>query len=256
MRLLKSICLILILLLLSTTPAAQAGELTERLAKFPHWQSKPGVELPNGELIYPSWMEGTWSVTSTLIEQVAPLAPAIVTPGFVENSKYLNQAVEFKVRFYKNYFFNTKTSVIPAAVPKKLPIVPDRAFNGLNIAQAYLGGDQIITVKVDPNNPNQQITYLSPQGKVISQVTGRKTEEIDDNRFIATEMIKQIFRRQGKIYFNEVETTTAYLLTESGKIQGEQITAIYLSPQDPNYFKAVNHPVALYRYNLELLATY
>ena len=30
----------------------------------------------------------------------------------------------------------------------------------------------------------------------------------------------------------------------------DQITAIYLSPQDPDYFKAKGQPVALYRYQL------
>ena len=30
----------------------------------------------------------------------------------------------------------------------------------------------------------------------------------------------------------------------------DQITAIYLSPQDPDYFKAKDKPVALYRYQL------
>ncbi|MGJ3251150.1 MAG: DUF6816 family protein [Elainellaceae cyanobacterium] len=30
------------------------------------------------------------------------------------------------------------------------------------------------------------------------------------------------------------------------------MTAIYLSPQDPDYFKANGHPVALYRYRYRL----
>jgi hypothetical protein len=38
----------------------------------------------------------------------------------------------------------------------------------------------------------------------------------------------------------------------SQQIEAEQITAIYLSPQDPDYFKAAGHPVALYRYHLQL----
>ena len=36
------------------------------------------------------------------------------------------------------------------------------------------------------------------------------------------------------------------------KIEAEQITAIYLSPQDPDYFTAAGRPVALYRYELIL----
>ena len=63
------------------------------------------------------------------------------------------------------------------------------------------------------------------------------------------------------IYLNEVETTTAYRVVEGGengdsaskRIEADQVTAIYLSPKDPDYFAAGGHPVALYRYRLELL---
>ncbi|MFM7907378.1 MAG: DUF6816 family protein, partial [Microcystis sp.] len=51
----------------------------------------------------------------------------------------------------------------------------------------------------------------------------------------------------------EVETTTSYQLLSPNKILGDQVTAIYLSPQSPDYFQAPNRPVALYRYRLELL---
>ncbi|MEL6327067.1 MAG: DUF6816 family protein, partial [Cyanobacteria bacterium J06626_23] len=37
---------------------------------------------------------------------------------------------------------------------------------------------------------------------------------------------------------------------EHPAITADQITAIYLSPRDPDYFKAFNKPVALYRYRL------
>lgn len=78
---------------------AQAGQLAERLAQFPHWESKPPVTAAEGDLVYPDWMEGTWNVTSTLVDQVAPLAPEVVTPGFESNRRYLNQPVSFLVRF-------------------------------------------------------------------------------------------------------------------------------------------------------------
>lgn len=59
-----------------------------------------------------------------------------------------------------------------------------------------------------------------------------------------------------------MESTTAYRLLSSQNpaknlnnqnpiIEADQVTAVYLSPQDPNYFKAGSRPVALYRYKLE-----
>jgi hypothetical protein len=241
-----------LILILFSSPA-QAGELAQRLESFPQWQNKPSVAIPQGELIYPDWMEGTWEVTSTLTQQVAPLAPDIVTPGFEQNQHYLNQPVKFTVRFKRDYLPNLNTSPLPSVLPKQIPIIPDRAFNGLNIAQAYLGVDKVSKVKVNPTNPNEQITFLPNQNQLITKVTGRSTETLPNQVFITTEISQQIFRGQKQIYLNEVETTTAYQLLESGKIEGDQITAIYLSSQDPNYFTAINRPVALYRYHLELI---
>lgn len=240
-----------LILVLFSSPA-QAGELADRLESFPQWQNKPSVAIPQGELIYPDWMEGTWEVTSTLTQQVAPLAPDIVTPGFEQNQRYLNQPVKFTVRFKRDYLPNLSNSPLPSVIPKQIPIIPDRAFNGLNIAQAYLGVDKVSKVKVNPTNPNEQITFLPNQNQLITKVTGRNTETLPNQRFITTEISGQIFRGQKQIYLNEVETTTAYQLLESGKIEGDQITAIYLSSQDPNYFRAANRPVALYRYHLDL----
>ena len=46
-------------------------------------------------------MAGTWNVESTLVEQFAPLAPDILTPGFKDNQNYLDRALAFQVRFGK-----------------------------------------------------------------------------------------------------------------------------------------------------------
>jgi hypothetical protein len=291
------LCLALVLLL--SAGEAQAGQLADRLAQFPTWESKPPVAEAKGDLIYPDWMEGTWKVTSTLIDLLAPLAPEVVTPGFEGNRRYLNQPVSFLVRFQaandlpKDSDQGTQTVISDRFLPIKtynrdttptnsgseqLPspyatreVVADRAFNGLNIAEAYLGDRMIQSVKVDPNSPNRQITSLSTGRQLVSVVTGRASETPAPDQFIATELSQQIFRGTPQLYFNQVETTTAYQLLREAKlpgtaeqnpegsespsltIEGDQITAIYLSPQDPDYFKAQAKPVALYRYRLELL---
>lgn len=196
-------------------------------------------------------MAGTWSVMSILTEQIAPLAPNIVTPGFEDNQKYLNQAIAFQVRFGSEYatssqgFFSAFKSSSPV-------VVADRAYNGTQIAEAYLGNDHVYQVKIDPDNPNQQITFLKGERKLISQITGRGREIPDHNQFIATEVTQQLFRSPARIYLNEVETTSHYRLLDARNISAEQITAIYLSPQDPDYFTAGDRPVALYRYHLDL----
>jgi hypothetical protein len=133
-------------------------------------------------------------------------------------------------------------------------IVADRAFNGLNLAQAYLGEQTVKTVKVDPDNPNRQLTILQGDRQLESTIISRAVETPSDEEFLATEIFHQIFRGTAQPFFNEVETTTAYHVIDDEHIAADQVTAIYLSPQDPNYFKARNQPVALYRYRLSLTA--
>ncbi|WP_036483711.1 DUF6816 family protein [Myxosarcina sp. GI1] len=241
---------ILILILLSFTPNAIASTMTERLDSFPDWNNKPSVQTARGDLEFPDWMAGTWEVTSTLVEQFAPLAPDIVTPGFEDNRSYFNKAIAFQVRFGREYdsprtkFFSLYTSQ-PA-------VVADRAFNSKNITQAYLGTDSVYRVKVDPSNPNRQITLLRGDKRLVSTVTERYSEQLAADEFLATEIIEQLFKSPERIYLNQVEILSDYQFISPENIRGEQITAIYLSPQDPDYFKAGNRPVALYHYHLVL----
>lgn len=95
-RYLFSIILIC-LILLSCTSTAVAASIKERVEQFPQWTSKPSIKLARGDLEYPEWMAGTWNVTSILTEQIAPLSPDIVTPGFEDNQDYLDKAIAFQV---------------------------------------------------------------------------------------------------------------------------------------------------------------
>ncbi|HEY9665522.1 MAG TPA: hypothetical protein V6C91_01895 [Coleofasciculaceae cyanobacterium] len=275
MRKILGLCLVLVLLFWGGE--AQAGALADRIVQFPNWENKPPVTVAEGDLIYPDWMAGTWKVTSTLVEQVAPLAPDVVTPGFESNRRYLNQPVSFLVRFQAvsnppstisdytidggsvlRFFPLTlrRSEPSPSPLSPETPVVvADRAFNGLNIAKAYLGDTKVQSVKVDPDSPNRQITSLRSGRQLVSIVTSRASEIPAPDRFIATEVSNQIFRGIPQPYLNQVETTTAYQLKRSPSvaIDADQVTAIYLSPQDPNYFNALERPVALYRYRLELV---
>jgi hypothetical protein len=257
MRLIWGFCLVLALLLWSGD--GLAGVLVDRISSFPNWDSKPPIAVAKGDLVYPDWMAGNWNVASTLVDLAAPLAPNIITPGFEGNRRYLQQPVLFKVRFQpeKNtgFILNNRNKLAQK-------IVADRTFNGLNIAKAYLGDGAVLSVKVDPTNPNRQITVLKGEKQLVSIVTGRGTETPNPREFVSTEISQQVFRGESDIYLNEVETTTSYRCAVGGeensdsvirKIEADQVTAIYLSPQDPDYFAAGGHPVALYRYRLELV---
>jgi hypothetical protein len=241
---------------------AQNLNLSQRIKQYPNWH-QPQFGQHEGELTYPEWFRGEWQATSTLLEQLAPLAPAVVTPGFEGNRQYLDRPISFKVRFIPTDA-NREPKVSLLNLPQltaraiKPVIVADRAFNGLNIATAYLGTDRVKSVKVDPQKPTRQITQLAQDRQLVSFVTGFDREVPTPNRFIATEVAQQIFRGNTEIYLNVVETITSYQfsLTPTPKITATQISAIYLSPQDPDYFRALdpsNRPVALYKYHLDLV---
>lgn len=266
-HILWSFCLIVLFVLGGGD--AEAGELSKRLVNFPQWEKLTSVQPTSGDLIYPEWMAGTWQVKSTLVDLAAPLAPDIVTPGFEGNRRQLNQPVSFLVRFIKRSPF-TGLKFLSRGDEKSAVLIADRAFNSLNLARAYLGDEAVLSVKVDPESPNRQITFLRskcPEGKfcdrqLVSIVTARATETTPNGKFITTEVFQQLFKGGSHPYFNSVESTTAYrqLSTSNPAIDADQVTAVYLSPQDPDYFAAASRPVALYRYRLEffpaeLLAT-
>ncbi|EAZ91649.1 DUF6816 family protein [Crocosphaera chwakensis] len=246
------ILLLNLFLILAFTQNSQAGDIANRLTAYPNWNSKPNISQAETDLIYPEWMAGTWSVTSILRKQKAPLAPEILTPGFENNKKYLNQSFTFQVRFKPQNLSRPSILSLSSLSPQKNLIVADRTFNGENIAKAYLGDNQVLSVKVPPDNPNRQITFLADNNELISTVTGRSQETPNPQEFLTTEITQQLFQRPSSIYLNEVETTTDYQLINPNKVTAKQVTAIYLSPEDPAYFKAMNRPVALYEYQLIL----
>uniref|UniRef100_UPI000BBCD48F DUF6816 family protein n=1 Tax=Calothrix sp. NIES-2100 TaxID=1954172 RepID=UPI000BBCD48F len=251
MKAIWNFCLVA-LLLFGWSGYASAGELSQRLANFPQWEKLSSVQPASGDLAYPEWMAGYWQVKSTLVDLVAPLAPDIVTPGFDANRKQLNQPISFLVRFIPEKSPVSRLKTIPQIDNKSSKLVADRAFNSLNLARAYLGNEAVLSVKIDPNSPNRQITLLRGDRQLVSAVTARATETTSDGQFITTEVFQQLFKGGSRPYFNSVESTTAYRrLTSHPAIEADQVTAVYLSPQDPDYFAAGSKPVALYRYHLE-----
>jgi hypothetical protein len=259
-KILAGICSIAICL--SIAQSAIAGSLSDRIAKYPNWSPPAKIMQREGELTYPEWFKGRWIATSTLLEQVAPLAPEIVTPGFESNRKYINKPIEFTVQFIQASP-NLTNKFSPLNLPRLKSISPapkivaDRAFNGLNIATAYLGAANVKSVKIDPQNPTKQFTQLTQERDLEAFVTGFQQEIPNPNRFLSTELSQQIFRTSASIYLNTVETTTSYQLstTPTPAITATQISAVYLSPQDPDYFRTFDRPVAVYKYQLDLVPT-
>ncbi len=247
---------LLILHLTLGTPAVQAGPISDRIAAFPQWETKPPVSASTGDLLYPTWFAGTWTLTSTLIEQIAPLAPEITTPGFEDNRQFLNVPISAPVRFIADNTLERSRAALPfLSLPTRslttTRIISDRAFNGLSLAKAYLG-DRVSRVWVDTRDPNRQITKFRDNRKLFSSVLGRAVEQADSDHLTTTEVFDQFFQTADKPIKNQVEITTAYAHQPNGTITADQITAVYLKSPHPRAYLAGDRPVALYRYALIL----
>jgi hypothetical protein len=243
--------LLVLLLLLSNlcfVPAVLADSLARRIAEFPRWSAATNL-IREGDLVYPDWFAGEWTATSILREQVAPAAPAVITPGFEQNKVNIDRPYVFRVRF--GSAANTVARGVTVTKDHAAQITSDRTFNGEQIANAYLGGKAVKSIQTIYQPQIIQITQLQNGTELRSTVSGYSSDLIGVNDFATTEVDQQVF--QGKTtYLNTVETTTQYHLVDRHHISAQQVTAIYLSPQDPDYFRALQRPVALYHYTLEL----
>jgi hypothetical protein len=242
--------------------SANAGPLQTRLEQFPDWRSPPLLQPAKNDLYYPNWMSGDWQVTSTLVDLAAPLAPTIVTPGFEASQKLLQKPVTFAVRFgtapaIAQPMPSSTFSVGTISPSKTTPqIVADRTYNGMSLATALLGKDVVQAIKIDPRSPNRQLALFQNGQRLVTQISDRGIETPSLSEFISSELYQQFFSSEAQIYLNQVENTIAYHLTSTDPpaIEADQVTAIYLSPQDPDYFKAKTQPVTLYRYRLQFEA--
>ena len=255
----KFLTLILTALLWLSGAGAIAGPLGDRIADYPEWTGPPPTRPAIGDLLYPQWMAGHWEISSTLVDLEAPLAPDIVTPGFEGNRELLDKPIDFPVKFIPRQALPALGILGKGATRRsntdETPIVADRAYNGQKIAEAYLGTEFVKSVEAEPATPNEQVVILAGDRQLVSNVVERASESPHPNRFVATEVVQQIFQSDGDapVYLNTVETTSDYRYHPGDSrtpITADQYSAIYLSPRDASYAIAKKQPVALYHYTL------
>ncbi len=143
---------------------------------WPQW-SLLKLEFSNikNDLIYPSWFEGDWVVTS-------------------ENIKAgVERPLTYNVNFYKN---------------ESGEIIGNRSKNAESIGKAIFG-DRLIKVKNDPKSFNNQITYLSENQYIESRVTAR-TQIHDNDLFFADEFAIQTVHNPEASRINQVEVMSKF----------------------------------------------
>ena len=163
--------------------------LDHREKSWPAWNI---TNLRNSDtkkdLIYPSWFEGYWVVSSQ------------------DLSGQSKEIVEYTVLFKKN---------------ESGEIVGDRANNSESIGKAILG-DKIIKVKSDPNSFNNQIIYLKDNEFIESRVTARN-QIFDDELFFSDEFFIQSFHKSGVSRLNQVETMSKFYKCDNEGFQSSNL---------------------------------
>ena len=150
--------------------------LDERINSWPElFLPKLKFSNTSKDLIYPSWFEGDWLVTS-------------------EN--LINESEEptiYKVNFHKN---------------DNNEIVGNRAKNSESIGKE-LFGDTLIKVIDDPKSINNQITYFKDDLYIDSRITGRSQVQ-DDKIFFADELVIQTAHQPSASRVDQVETISKF----------------------------------------------
>ena len=220
--------------------------LPARAAQWPEWSLPAPLPRPERQdLIYPAWFAGRWQVSSGAISFEARFCQQ------PELGKQQNQCQQPDL----GKPGGGQPEVAGESAPGKAAVVGDRAFNALSIGKAVLG-EQLLSVRSDPANPNRQIALLADRQELESQVVGRRSEvpaSIGESKaaadptatggstadptanstapeFWADELILQLLHGPGEPRLSRVETLSHFVLQADGSIQGEQWQASYPSP--------------------------
>jgi hypothetical protein len=181
---------------LAAAPPA-ADPLEQRLQSWPAWSLPAPLPRPRRghDLLYPDWFAGQWRATSH--------DPSGHEPD-----------LHYSVRF--------QPTAGGAAVG-------ERAFNATAIGRALLG-DQLITVRDDPRNPNRQLAELAGEQQLESTVVGRRSAQPATDLFLADELALQVLHGPGDPRVSRVETLSRYRRISPDRIEAEQWQARYASP--------------------------
>jgi hypothetical protein len=184
----------------AAAPARAAAEpLEQRLQAWPTWSLPAPLPRPRRghDLLYPDWFAGQWRASS-------------------HDPSGLEPDLHYSVRFQ-------------ATAAGK--VVGERAFNATAIGRALLG-DQLITVRDDPRNPNRQLAELAGDQQLESTVVGRRSSQPAADLFLADELALQVLHGPGDPRVSRVETLSRYRRVSPDRIEAEQWQARYGSPAD------------------------
>tara|TARA_Y100001978_G_C23634425_1_gene405084 strand:- start:17 stop:721 length:705 start_codon:yes stop_codon:yes gene_type:complete len=199
--------------------------LNDREKVWPQWNIKDlKFSDLNKDLIYPSWFEGDWIVTSEDI------------------GNQIELPITYKVNFLSN---------------EKGEIIGNREKNSEAIGKEIFG-DKLKKVLNDPQSFNNQVIYFNDNEFIDSRVT-KRIQIIDNSLFFSDEFLIQKVYKNGISRVNQVEIMSKFYKCDKNEnldfvqkpdICGLQYTASYGSKIGNTKLK----PVAYNKYKLTFKA--
>ena len=243
-------------------PTAAAAEgLGARLAKKDPAALRNSVfNIPPAAQVYPDWMEGTWTVTSSF-------------RGYMFPSDKIPKATltqDFNVPGFQKCSIAATCDVGKENVKWKLGIgddgLEDRKATLASQVNGYLGYNAVTEVLYDVKaNPNRLsidfVDYKTINAERIELFCNARESEAytrDDGAriFVCSEHIRQVTFGGGSEVGvpRQVVGNYAHFWTwkngSDGSVTGNLLTASYLDPQDSLFFDEPAKPVAIYSHNL------
>eukprot|EP00584_Thalassiosira_punctigera_P005002 CAMPEP_0172533340 /NCGR_PEP_ID=MMETSP1067-20121228/6080_1 /TAXON_ID=265564 ORGANISM="Thalassiosira punctigera, Strain Tpunct2005C2" /NCGR_SAMPLE_ID=MMETSP1067 /ASSEMBLY_ACC=CAM_ASM_000444 /LENGTH=346 /DNA_ID=CAMNT_0013317969 /DNA_START=43 /DNA_END=1080 /DNA_ORIENTATION=+ len=219
-------------------------------------------------LFFPSWMEGEWDATQTLVSTKTPLGLKFVggpqgsldvaRKTMEEQNKRLGEPVGLKLRFVNTSFgvaedraFNLRSRLDSFAGRSVVASVEYADVRESNRASILAGGgtesDPLTTTLVYFKGPAAQKTFVISHGQ----------DPLDSDAWSGYELDRSIFALTNQSTAPPVTTDTEALYwfkrIGNDRVEGRLRLAGYLNPQaDQLYFDAKNRAVSLNDYTLSL----
>ena len=189
-------------------------------------------------LSYFRWLGGSWKVTSVTTDVQAPCGTMLFggNATFANARKEIGTSLDYESRFISDGNGHT---------------VADREFNVKSIAKVAMGANSVVDISL--STPNKFSCLLSPTGSpslltVDLIVLNRRQEDIDDENFHCSEVVREIVSPVGQSgvpsrpqspLLKEIETVSLYRLVGPSEVRCLQRSATFLLPsqQDPMAMK-------------------
>lgn len=217
---------------------------------------------------FPSFLQGTWNVTQTLVTTSAPLGLkflggpngdlAIAERTMTEARSKIGKPVELQLRYVstkwgvaEDRIFNTKARLNAFAEKNVVASVNYADVGGSNRPSVLaLGGSE--------NDPLQTtVTYFKGPAAQKSFLIAHGGEQLGASSWAGYEVQRSIFALTNQNTAPPITTDTEYIWkfdrVDDGTVQGRLRIASYLNAQtDKLYFEARNRAVSLQDYTLEM----